>query len=71
MGNLEIASPANAAEAIAYLSRAPYENVYVQWLLESGQLEFRGPGVFEQYAGNPEATAAAFSAGDAEPRQVL
>jgi len=39
VGSLEAASPANAAEAVAYLSRAPFDNVYVQWLLESGQLD--------------------------------
>jgi len=39
VGSLEAASPVNAAEAIAYLSRAPFDNVYVQWLLESGQLD--------------------------------
>lgn len=37
MPGLETLTPATRAEALAYLARRPYENVYVSWLIASGQ----------------------------------
>ncbi len=42
MSALEAVSPANEEEAIAYLSRAPYDNVFVQCQIESGALGREG-----------------------------
>lgn len=38
MGRLEALSAANVDEALAYLARHPYENVYVIWLIASREL---------------------------------
>jgi RimJ/RimL family protein N-acetyltransferase len=35
-------SPTSVGEALAYLERRPYDNVYVHWLLTSGQLARSG-----------------------------
>jgi len=37
MGRLEALAPDRAGEALAYLERRPYDNVYVGWLIRSGQ----------------------------------
>lgn len=37
MGRLEPLSVANTAEALDYLARRPYDNVFVNWLVASGQ----------------------------------
>ncbi len=37
-GRLEPLTAANAAEALAYLAERPYDNVYVAWLLATGQI---------------------------------
>jgi len=37
MGALEALTPATCHEALAYLARRPYENVYVSWLIATGQ----------------------------------
>jgi RimJ/RimL family protein N-acetyltransferase len=38
VGRAEPLTPANTDDALAYLARRPYDNVYVQWLLQSGGL---------------------------------
>ena len=38
MGRLEVLPAGDAARAIRYLERRPYDNVFVQWLLETGQI---------------------------------
>lgn len=37
MGQIEQLSSASTAETLAYLGRRPYDNVYVQWLIETRQ----------------------------------
>lgn len=37
MGRLEVLSASNAPAALAFLERRPFENVYVYWLIASGQ----------------------------------
>ena len=37
MGRLEALTPATVAETLAYLAVAPYDNVFVSWLIETGQ----------------------------------
>lgn len=37
MSRLEALSPRTIAETLAYLARRPYDNVFVGWLVESGQ----------------------------------
>jgi RimJ/RimL family protein N-acetyltransferase len=51
MGRLEALCAANAAEALAYLSKRPYENVFVHWLVASGQAERAGTAVAWRDAG--------------------
>ncbi len=38
VSRLETLSPQSTPEALAYLARSPFENVYVQWLIESRQI---------------------------------
>ena len=38
MGRLESLSSENAADVLSYLARRPYENVYVYWLVATGQI---------------------------------
>ncbi len=38
MGRLEALTPERRDEALAYLARAPYANVYVSWLIATGQI---------------------------------
>ncbi len=38
MGGLETLTPDRRDEAIAYLARAPYDNVYLSWLIATGQI---------------------------------
>jgi uncharacterized protein len=45
MAVLERLRTANCAEALAYLARMPYENVFVTWLIESGLVERSGSEV--------------------------
>jgi hypothetical protein len=39
---LEAVSAGNEAETVAYLARAPYDNVFVQWQIERGALGREG-----------------------------
>jgi hypothetical protein len=42
VGYVEPLTPENAPLALAYLGRRPYDNVYVHWMLETGQLARSG-----------------------------